>query len=162
MSAWASLYRRFSNRLKRKNTQAQQAGDTSQTAVMPSTASVPGTQTVLLLHGPRQPYQLVDDYPVPQVRGEHEVLVRTQSIGLNPIDWKAPYGLIHFPLPRSPFIPACLPRFFTLLTIMLTLSCSDFNFAIPTLPYISGRELAGDVIQTSSASSRVKVGDRVS
>ncbi|KAK0705737.1 chaperonin 10-like protein [Apiosordaria backusii] len=88
----------------------------------------PETQTVLLLHAARQPYELTDDYPVPQLQDEHEVLVRTQAIGLNPIDWKAP----------------------------------DFNFAIPTLPYISGRELAGTVIRPpSSPSSRLQEKDRV-
>ncbi|KAK4652539.1 hypothetical protein QC762_502270 [Podospora pseudocomata] len=88
----------------------------------------PETQTVLLLHAARQPYELTDDYPVPQLQDEHEVLVRTQAIGLNPIDWKAP----------------------------------DFNFAIPTLPYISGRELAGTVIQPpSSSSTRLQEKDRV-
>lgn len=50
----------------------------------------PEKQTVLLLHAPKQPYQLTEDYPVPQLEGEHDVLVRTQAIGLNPIDWKAP------------------------------------------------------------------------
>ncbi|KAK3317531.1 chaperonin 10-like protein [Cercophora scortea] len=87
----------------------------------------PETQTVLLLHAARQPYQLTENYPVPQVQGEHEVLVRTQAIGLNPIDWKAP----------------------------------DFNFAIPELPYISGRELAGEVVQRPNEKSRLKARDRV-
>lgn len=87
----------------------------------------PETQRVLLLHAPRQPYQLTDNYAVPKVQGEHEVLVRTQAIGLNPIDWKAP----------------------------------DFNFAIPELPYISGRELAGEVVQKPNPSSRLKARDRV-
>ncbi|KAK3302807.1 chaperonin 10-like protein [Chaetomium strumarium] len=89
--------------------------------------SIPETQTVLLLHAPRQPYQLTTSYPVPQVKGIREVLVRTRAIGLNPIDWKAP----------------------------------DFNFGIPELPYISGRELAGEIVQTSDRSSRLKLGDRV-
>ncbi|KHE83127.1 hypothetical protein GE21DRAFT_10769 [Neurospora crassa] len=87
----------------------------------------PEKQTVLLLHGAKQPYQLTEDYPVPKLEGEHDVLVRTQTIGLNPIDWKAP----------------------------------DFNFAIPELPYISGRELAGEVVQTSRKESRLKPRDRV-
>ncbi|KAK4234315.1 chaperonin 10-like protein [Achaetomium macrosporum] len=89
--------------------------------------STPEKQTVLLLHAPRQPYQLTDNYPVPQVKGDLEVLVKTRAIGLNPIDWKAP----------------------------------DFNFGIPELPYISGRELAGEIVETSGRSSRLKLGDRV-
>ncbi|KAK0612130.1 chaperonin 10-like protein [Immersiella caudata] len=87
----------------------------------------PETQRVLLLHAARQPYELIRDYPVPQVQGDHEVLVRTEAIGLNPIDWKAP----------------------------------DFNFAIPSLPYISGRELSGLVVQSPKATSRLQLKDRV-
>lgn len=51
---------------------------------------IPEKQTVLLLHAAKQPYTLTEDYPVPQLEEEHDVLVRTQAIGLNPIDWKAP------------------------------------------------------------------------
>lgn len=40
-------------------------------------------------------------------------------------------------------------------------ACSDFNFAIPELPYISGRELSGDVCRVLDSSSRLKLGDRV-
>ncbi|KAM7190165.1 GroES (chaperonin 10)-like protein [Rhypophila sp. PSN 637] len=87
----------------------------------------PETQRVLLLHAAKQPYQLTERYAVPSLQGQHEVLVRTQAIGLNPIDWKAP----------------------------------DFNFAIPELPYISGRELAGEVVQRPNSSSRLKARDRV-
>ncbi|KAL2266816.1 hypothetical protein VTJ83DRAFT_6168 [Remersonia thermophila] len=88
---------------------------------------VPDKQTVLLLHAARQPYELADDYPVPALQDDSEALVRTQAIGLNPIDWKSP----------------------------------DFNFAIPQLPYISGRELAGEVVVSPRGSSRLKVGDKV-
>lgn len=61
---------------------------TSSTGMEP--LPTPEKQTVLLLHAAKQPYQLTEDYPVPRVEGEHDVLVRTQTIGLNPIDWKAP------------------------------------------------------------------------
>jgi hypothetical protein len=50
----------------------------------------PETQTVLLLHGARQPYQLTENHPVPTFKDDQEILVRTQAIGLNPMDWKAP------------------------------------------------------------------------
>ncbi|KAK0649678.1 chaperonin 10-like protein [Cercophora newfieldiana] len=101
---------------------------TVEEATVEETIIPPETQKVLLLHAARQPYQLTEDYPVPQVEGDHEVLVRAQAIGLNPIDWKAP----------------------------------DFNFAIPSLPYISGRELAGTVTQPpKSPSSRLQPNDRV-
>ncbi|KAL2157297.1 hypothetical protein VTH06DRAFT_6235 [Thermothelomyces fergusii] len=88
--------------------------------------TMPETQTVLLLHAARKPYELTESYPVPDLRDDHEVLVQTRAIGLNPVDWKAP----------------------------------DFNFAIPELPYIAGRELAGVVVK-QRPSSRLKVGDKV-
>jgi len=52
---------------------------------------VPATQSLLLLHAPRQDYVLTYDHPVPATNANHEVLVRVHAIGLNPIDWKAPY-----------------------------------------------------------------------
>lgn len=61
-----------------------------QKRTIPVVTAVPETQTVLLLHGPRQAYQLTQGYAVPQVQSEHDVLVKVQAIGLNPIDWKAP------------------------------------------------------------------------
>ncbi|AEO58523.1 hypothetical protein MYCTH_53905 [Thermothelomyces thermophilus ATCC 42464] len=51
---------------------------------------IPETQTVLLLHAARQPYELTENYPVSDLRDDHEVLVQTRAIGLNPVDWKAP------------------------------------------------------------------------
>ncbi|KAI9172802.1 flavin-binding monooxygenase [Paramyrothecium foliicola] len=85
------------------------------------------TQTVLLLHGPRQPYQIAKEHPIPSLQNDFEVLVRVKAIGLNPIDWKAP----------------------------------DFNFGIPQLPYISGRELSGEVVSVGSRSSKWKQNDKV-
>ncbi|KAK2063087.1 alcohol dehydrogenase GroES-like domain-containing protein [Colletotrichum caudatum] len=91
-------------------------------------AKIPQTQTVLILHAAKQPYETIDGYEVPEIQDEREVLVKTEHIGLNPIDWKAP----------------------------------DFNFAIPTLPYISGRELVGRVVRRHpSSQSRLREGDRV-
>ncbi|KAH6637130.1 hypothetical protein F5144DRAFT_531274 [Chaetomium tenue] len=52
--------------------------------------ATPETQTVLLLHGARQPYQLTENHPIPSFKDDREILVRTQAIGLNPMDWKAP------------------------------------------------------------------------
>jgi NADPH:quinone reductase-like Zn-dependent oxidoreductase len=51
---------------------------------------IPPTQTVLLLHAPKQSYDVVDAYPVPELQHESEILVSNKAIGLNPIDWKAP------------------------------------------------------------------------
>lgn len=126
MDGW-SVFRKFSTRRKRtsKTPPALAPSAAHKPAMAPIT--VPDTQSILLLYGPRQPYQLVEQYPVPQLKNEREVLVRTRAIGLNPIDWKAP----------------------------------DYNFAIPELPYLSGRESAGDVCQVVGLSSRLKNGDRV-
>ncbi|OHE93819.1 alcohol dehydrogenase GroES-like domain-containing protein [Colletotrichum orchidophilum] len=91
-------------------------------------ADIPETQTVLILHAAKQPYETAEGYQVPEIQDEQEVLVKTEHIGLNPIDWKAP----------------------------------DFNFAIPTLPYISGRELVGRVVRRPQKShSRLREGDQV-
>ncbi|OLN97103.1 Zinc-type alcohol dehydrogenase-like protein C2E1P3.01-like protein 1 [Colletotrichum chlorophyti] len=91
-------------------------------------ADIPETQTVLILYAAKQPYETAEGYQVPRIEDEREVLVKTETIGLNPIDWKAP----------------------------------DFNFAIPSLPYISGRELVGRVVRRPDDSqSRLKNGDQV-
>ncbi|TQN67403.1 Trans-enoyl reductase [Colletotrichum shisoi] len=91
-------------------------------------ADIPETQTVLILYAAKQPYETAEGYQVPEIQDEHEVLVKTEHIGLNPIDWKAP----------------------------------DFNFAIPSLPYISGRELVGRVVRRRPSShSRLRDGDSV-
>ncbi|KAH7034535.1 chaperonin 10-like protein [Microdochium trichocladiopsis] len=88
---------------------------------------VPILQSALLLNAPKQKYKITREHPVPKP-GEGEVLIQTQVVGLNPLDWKAP----------------------------------DFNFALPVLPYIAGRELVGQVVQTSDeASEYFSVGDRV-
>lgn len=67
------------------------------------------------------------------------------AIGLNPIDWKAPYvNTLHR---RMHGTNARWPR--------------AFNFGIPSLPWINGRDLAGLVLQVPSENSRVRVGDIV-
>ncbi|KAL2130796.1 hypothetical protein VTI74DRAFT_5939 [Chaetomium olivicolor] len=135
----ASFFRRLSLQKGRKAPSTSNVNETGdppredeQPEPLPITipVTIPETQTVLLLLAAKQPYQLTENYAVPQLEGECEVLVRTQAIGLNPIDWKAP----------------------------------DFNFAIPTLPYISGRELAGEVVlvqKPSQTAMRLKTRDRV-
>ncbi|KAL7902002.1 GroES-like protein [Trichoderma sp. TUCIM 5745] len=57
-------------------------------------------QTVLLLHGPRQAYQITNNYDVPLLAEDDETLIQTYTIGLNPIDWKAPdynFGIATLP-----------------------------------------------------------------
>lgn len=34
-------------------------------------------------------YEIRDDFPVPELLGEDEVMIRTVAVGLNPIDWKS-------------------------------------------------------------------------
>lgn len=51
---------------------------------------LPDTQTVLLLHGVKQQYELTSGHALPATKHDHELLVRTSTIGLNPIDWKSP------------------------------------------------------------------------
>jgi hypothetical protein len=112
--------------------------------------SPPATQTVLLLHGPRQEYKLTLDYSVPALKDETELLVQVRSIGLNPIDWKAPYVSSLKGMPENLHHAQVLNSL-----------DSDFNFAIPTLPYISGREATGEIVQVLKSHSRLKHGDRV-
>jgi hypothetical protein len=52
---------------------------------------IPETQSALLLHAIRQPYEVKEDYPTPMVLRDDELLVKITAVGLNPIDWKAPY-----------------------------------------------------------------------
>ncbi|KAH6874725.1 chaperonin 10-like protein [Thelonectria olida] len=99
----------------------------SQSGESDTSLQIPESQRVLLLHGIRQPYQLTDGHPIPDTHHDHELLVRNETIGLNPIDWKSP----------------------------------DYGFGIPELPYISGRESSGTVVQAPRSSSRIKVNDKV-
>jgi hypothetical protein len=48
-------------------------------------------QEVLLLHGVKQRYAHTKEQPIPSLKNDREMLVAVEVIGLNPIDWKAPY-----------------------------------------------------------------------
>jgi len=50
----------------------------------------PTAQSVLQLHAIRQPYNVTQDYTVPALKHDTELLVKVGAVGLNPIDWKAP------------------------------------------------------------------------
>lgn len=92
-----SFLRRMSWQSRRKGPSTsgeKQTTNSYQEDVDPSPIKAPKTQTVLLLLAAKQPYQLTEKYAVPKLEGEHEVLVRTEAIGLNPIDWKAPVSVI--------------------------------------------------------------------
>lgn len=101
------------------------------------------TQSILLLQAPLEKYTLVNDYPIPSRRDASEILVQTEVIGLNPIDWKSPY--VHSTQGRL---------------LADKGSSRDFNFGIPHFPFVPGRELVGIVLQSHTA-SRFTRGDRV-
>ncbi|KAK2759364.1 hypothetical protein FQN54_002842 [Arachnomyces sp. PD_36] len=47
-------------------------------------------------------YRLEDDYPIPELEGDREIMIRNYAVGLNPVDWKTvEYG---FCLPELPWI----------------------------------------------------------
>ncbi|GAA5933161.1 zinc-binding alcohol dehydrogenase family protein [Sporobolomyces koalae] len=88
--------------------------------------TLPPTQSALLVHGPRQAYQL-ESTPIPTLNSDDEVLVRVEAVGLNPVDYKSVL----------------------------------YNFALPVLPALNGRDLAGTIVKIGSRVERYKVGDRV-
>ena len=53
--------------------------------------TLPTVQSALKLHAIRQPYNVSTDHPLPSIQHDSELLVKVQAVGLNPIDWKAPY-----------------------------------------------------------------------
>jgi hypothetical protein len=55
---------------------------------------IPKSQSALILHAIRQPYSVTEDHEVPALRTDTELLVKVEAVGLNPIDWKAPYVYI--------------------------------------------------------------------
>jgi hypothetical protein len=92
MSSWDILRRMgFSRKNKRSSTQMNSLGSANG---LPSSciSSTAERQTVLLLHAPKQPYQVTEGYRIPRIRHDREILVKCHAIGLNPIDWKAPYA----------------------------------------------------------------------
>ena len=82
-------------------------------------------QDVLLIHGPGQEYKLTQNHSIPELKADHEILVKVIAVGLNPVDWKGP----------------------------------DYNFGLPSLPWINGRDLAGVVVKAHKNLKRVRVGD---
>ena len=57
----------------------------------PLTNRLAATQNALLLHAIKEKYTLVTDHAVPPIVHQDEVLIEVSAVGLNPIDWKAPY-----------------------------------------------------------------------
>jgi len=52
----------------------------------------PRKQRVLLLREVKQRYAIEEDYAVPTVETDDEMILKVLYIGLNPIDWKAPWA----------------------------------------------------------------------
>ena len=89
---------------------------------------VPTNQAVLLLRKPKSQYILSSTHDIPELQGEQELLIRIRTIGLNPIDWKAPdYG---FGIPALPHI-----------------SGRDFAGVVVKAPKGQSRIKAGDVVR---------------
>ena len=61
----------------------------------------PSTQKALIVPGPKAPWTLRTDWPVP-TPAAHEVLVKVMATALNPTDWKsqvyAPWFVPGYPL----------------------------------------------------------------
>jgi hypothetical protein len=74
------------------------SSNTEQNAVrVPVDSQLATTQNALILHAVKEKYTLVTDHAVPSILHQDEILIEVSAIGLNPIDWKAPYVLF-FPL----------------------------------------------------------------
>lgn len=54
-----------------------------------SEIDIPKQQSILQLPEIRQRFTVVEGHPVPEIRGQQELLVKIQAIGLNPVDWKS-------------------------------------------------------------------------
>ncbi|UZP40325.1 hypothetical protein NXS19_008141 [Fusarium pseudograminearum] len=93
---WSNRGKKAVNLLSRSKSQITPAAPTKDE----DDYIVPTTQKAVLLYGAQQPYQLVEDYPVPADLQSDEVLIETRAVGLNPIDWRGPdfgFGLPDLP-----------------------------------------------------------------
>jgi hypothetical protein len=61
----------------------------------------PRTNAALIVASKRQ-YEYREDFPFPHLQNEQEVIIRTEAVGLNPIDWKSVD--YNFCLPEFPWI----------------------------------------------------------
>ena len=67
------------------------------------------------------------NYRIPSLNAENEILVKVIAVGLNPIDWKGP----------------------------------EYNFGLPSLPWVNGRDLAGVVVKAHKTLRRIRIGDAI-
>lgn len=95
-------------------------------------AKLPRQQKALLLHGIRERFALTEDHEVPETTGPHELVVKIQAVGLNPVDWKSvDYG---FGIPQLPYV-----------------SGRDFAGTVVKCPSMDCRLQVGDVVSTLRA-----------
>jgi NADPH:quinone reductase-like Zn-dependent oxidoreductase len=89
-------------------------------------------------------YEIRDDYGVPELENEDEIMIRSCAVGLNPIDWKS--VSYNFCLPQFPWV--CLQP-------SLTQTCKLIIFQI------TGREMSGIVEKVGNNVTTFLPGDRV-
>jgi hypothetical protein len=70
----------------------------------PILAATPTLQRALVV-ARKGGYELRDDYAVPQLENEDEIMIRSCAVGLNPIDWKS--VSYNFCLPQFPWVCLC-------------------------------------------------------
>ena len=110
MVSWRLKWRRRSLQRSLQNAHVEVVEEVPESEFQrsPEDVEIPDTQSALLLHAIRQPYELTSGHSIPTTQHDDELLVKVQAVGLNPIDWKAPY--VHFsyilrelyPLNRTP------------------------------------------------------------
>lgn len=89
MGAWP-IWERLSSLIYKRHAKLIVVSSSTLVEEKEAKHEIPTTQSLLLLHGAKQDYVLTVDHPVPVAAAHHEVVVRVTTIGLNPIDWKAP------------------------------------------------------------------------
>lgn len=92
-------------------------------------------------------YRICDNFPIPHV-GDNEVLIRTEFVGLNPIDWKS--VAFNFCLPSSPWV--CFSY------VALPLSVV---FVLPLTFQVTGREASGQIVRVGAHVKGLQVGQKV-
>jgi hypothetical protein len=103
------LFRRSKAQRKRNSKRHSISGSKAQPVTRVSQASytsAPRTPTgklqKALIVARKGAYEIVDDYAIPELQNEDEVMIRSCAVGLNPIDWKS--VSYNFCLPNFPWV----------------------------------------------------------
>lgn len=75
----------------RGSVKRRKTSSTKHKEIIPTEAFDVLHQEVLLLHAPKQRYAHTKKQQIPSLENEREMLIAVEVVGLNPIDWKAPY-----------------------------------------------------------------------